>query len=71
MKFTLAELLGTCRKRANLAQDDAAEIADVSRQTISNWETGKRSPPVEKAIALLDRYGVPNDERRGLMDGTP
>ncbi|MDM7475166.1 helix-turn-helix transcriptional regulator, partial [Lactococcus lactis] len=35
------------RKIYNLSQDDLSEKLFVSRQTISNWETGKTYPDIQ------------------------
>jgi len=67
----LGKFMSKWRRFSGLSQDAAAKVVDVSRQTISGWETGKRSPPLDDVRALLDRYGTPNDERRGLLDGSP
>ena len=67
----LGKFMSKWRRFAGLSQDGAAKVAGVSRQTISNWERGKSPPPIDAVITLLDRYGVPNDARRGLLDGSP
>ena len=38
------------RNGAELTQDQAAEKIMVSRQTISNWETGKTMPDIASVI---------------------
>ena len=46
--------LSLLRKRANLTQDDLAEKLHVTRQAVSNWETGKCQPDVETLTALSE-----------------
>lgn len=46
----------------HLTQEKVTELMQVSRQTISNWETGKSYPDVINAIALSDLYHVSLDE---------
>lgn len=40
------------RKRANLTQEQMAEKLHVTRQAVSNWETGKCQPDIETLTAL-------------------
>lgn len=44
--------LAALRKRANLTQEQMAEKLHVTRQAVSNWETGKCQPDVETLTAL-------------------
>lgn len=46
----------------NLSQDDLAEIVYVSRQTISNWETGKSYPDLKSLLLMSDYFDVSLDE---------
>lgn len=36
----IGEKIKMARIKANLTQEQVAEVLNVSRQTISNWETG-------------------------------
>lgn len=49
------------RNRAGLSQDDAARIAGLTRATIQNAETGRRSPSGRVLAALARVYGVSMD----------
>ena len=62
----LKETLQCCRKRQGLSQIELAEALDVSRQTISKWETGTALPSAENLLALSRLYGVPVD---ALLNG--
>ena len=44
------------RKRAGYTQE---EVADVTKSSISHWESGKVSPSNDKLYALSKLYGVP------------
>ena len=57
----LKETLHHYRKRQGLSQIELAEALDVSRQTISKWETGTALPSAENLLALSKLYGVPVD----------
>ena len=50
------------RNGAELTQDQAAEKIMVSRQTISNWETGKTMPDIASVIKMSDLYHISLDE---------
>ena len=49
------------RGELGLSQDALAEKIYVSRQTISNWETGKNYPDVNSLIRMSDLFGVSVD----------
>lgn len=55
----------TCR---HLTQDDLAQTVHTTRQTISNYETGRSRPDVETLQRLADALGV---ELTELLDGEP
>jgi len=64
--MSICEVLKQARAEADLSQEAAAEKVGVSRQTMSNWETGKSYPDIVSVIALSDAYGVSLDS---LMKG--
>ena len=49
------------RKDNNLTQDDLAEKYYVTRQTISNWETGKSYPDLETLVKISDDFNISLD----------
>ncbi|CAM3731334.1 helix-turn-helix transcriptional regulator [Erysipelothrix urinaevulpis] len=53
------------RKKSGLTQEDLAERMEVSRQTISNWETGVAQPTLDKAIEISELFSVSIDELIG------
>ena len=57
----LKESLSFYRKEQGLSQVELAEALDVSRQTISKWETGAALPSAENLLALSRLYGVTVD----------
>ena len=64
--MNICEILKQSRVDAELSQEAAAEKIGVSRQTMSNWETGKSYPDIASVIAMSDVYGVSLDS---LMKG--
>ena len=68
----LNEKLISLRKQNKLTQAQVAETLDVSRQAISNWETGAVLPSTDNLIALSRLYQVPLDHLlNGDTDLTP
>lgn len=49
------------RLASNLSQEDLAEKVFVTRQTISNWETGKNYPDLNSLVRLSTLFGVSLD----------
>ena len=49
------------RKRDKITQEELAEKLQVSRQSVSKWETSEAYPETEKIIALCDIFGVTMD----------
>lgn len=58
----LANQIRQHRIECGLSQDELAKIIFVSRQTISNWETGKNLPDVQSLVLLGDVFDIPADE---------
>lgn len=58
----LYERLYELRRKAGITQSDAAEALDVSRQTISKWETGIAAPGRDKLLTISKLYGVSLDD---------
>ena len=50
------------RKYHNLSQEELAEKINVSRQTLSKYETGESLPDIEKCKSLADVFGVSVDD---------
>ena len=50
------------RKSKNLSQEELADKLNVTRQTISKWETGQSTPDFDKIIPLCEIYGISADE---------
>ena len=55
----LNEKLLSLRKKNKLTQAQVSETLDVSRQAISNWETGAVLPSTDNLLALSQLYQVP------------
>ncbi len=60
--MAFAENLYYLRKKNRITQEDLADSLDVSRQSVSKWETGEAYPETEKLIALCDKFNVSLDD---------
>ncbi len=58
----LNEKLYELRKNNNWSQEELAEKMDVSRQTVSKWESGKTIPELNKLVKLSEIYKITLDE---------
>lgn len=60
--MTLADKILELRTGRGLSQGDLAEELEVSRQSVSKWETGQAVPELDKIIKLADLFGVSVDQ---------
>jgi transcriptional regulator with XRE-family HTH domain len=60
-KMILAEKLYQLRTRSGLSQEELAEKMNVSRQSISKWESANSIPSMDKIVELSKIYGVSTD----------
>lgn len=64
--MNIAKNLQYLRKRDKITQEDLAEKLNVSRQSVSKWETGEAYPETEKLLTICQLFDVSLD---GLMRG--
>ena len=57
----LADKISELRRSNNLSQEELAEKMDVSRQSVSKWESGNSIPDLNKIIKLSEIFGVSTD----------
>lgn len=58
----LGTTISRLRTERNMSQGDLAEALDVSRQSISKWETNASVPELDKLVKLSRLFGVSLDE---------
>ncbi len=58
----LSEKLYELRKNNNWSQEELAERMEVSRQTVSKWESGNAIPELNKLVKLSEIYKITLDE---------
>ena len=59
--MNFSEKIICLRKSNNLTQEQLAEKLDVSRQSVSKWETDQAIPEVDKLISLSKTFNVTID----------
>lgn len=60
--MSFADNLQYLRKKNKITQEELAEELNVSRQSVSKWETGDAYPETEKLILLCDKFDVTMDD---------
>ena len=60
--MTIAEKIKQLRKDNNMTQEDLAEKLNVSRQTISKWETNISIPDADNIVAISKLFNITTDE---------
>lgn len=60
--MSFGEQLQLLRRINNLTQEEFAEQLQVSRQSVSKWESSKGYPEIEKILYICNNYGVTMDE---------
>ena len=58
----LGQTLKDIRKVYNLTQEGFAELFNVTRQTVSNWENEKSYPDLLTLIAISDKFNISLDK---------
>ena len=56
------------RTKQRMSQGDLADALEVSRQSVSKWETGSAVPELDKLIKMSKLFGISLDE---LVNGKP
>jgi len=56
------------RTKNNLSQEQLAHALNISRQSISKWETGENLPSIDNLISLSGLLDISLDE---LVTGEP
>lgn len=62
----IGEFLREFRKEKGLTQEQLAEQFNISRRSVSRWETGSNLPDLDILIEMADYYGV---ELKEILNG--
>ena len=60
--MTLGENIVRLRTQKNWSQGDLADALEISRQSVSKWETDASIPELDKLLKLSELFGVTLDE---------
>ena len=60
--MNLSENLKKIRKENNLSQEQLAEKLNVSRQSVSKWESGQAYPEMDKVLQICQLFSVSVDD---------
>ena len=60
--MTIGEKIAKFRVERGYSQEQLAEFAEVSRQSVSKWEMGRALPQIDKLSRLCELFGVSADE---------
>ena len=58
----IADKIKKLRKDNNMTQEDLADKLNVSRQTISKWETNITIPDADNIVAICKLFNITTDE---------
>lgn len=61
LKNEIGSKLKELRKTKKLSQDDVANGTGICRSSLSNYETGRRTPALNQLVILANYYGVTLD----------
>lgn len=64
----LGNKLRELRKLHGHTQDYVASVLDVTRQTYSHYETGKRTPCSEVLFVLAGLYKISEEDRKEIIE---
>ncbi len=65
--MSLGERLYELRKKKGLSQEEVAEKLNVTRQSVSKWETDESKPDFDKIIPICELFEISSNE---LLSGT-
>ncbi len=60
--MSIGKKLYELRKKKGLSQEEVADTLNVSRQTVSKWETDQSMPEFDKIVPLCELYSISADE---------
>lgn len=66
--MNLGEKLYNLRKNKNLSQEEVADKLNVTRQSVSKWETGESKPDIDKIIPICELFDISTNELLGIED---
>lgn len=60
--MSFSEKLQALRKANKMSQEKLADLLDVTRQSVSKWETGQTYPEMDKLLAMCKIFKCSLDD---------
>src|SRR6056297_686932 len=60
--MNLGEKILEMRTKANMSQGNLADVLNVSRQSVSKWETNSSTPELDKLLKMSEIFNISIDE---------
>lgn len=60
--MNINEKISLLRKKEGLSQEGLAEKLNITRQTVSNWESGQTTPDISQAKAISQIFKISLDD---------
>ena len=60
--MSLGENIVALRKKRGLTQEKLAEVFEVSRQSVTKWESGECIPNIELVCRIAEYFNITVDE---------
>ncbi|MGL5436627.1 MAG: helix-turn-helix transcriptional regulator [Lachnospiraceae bacterium] len=60
--MVINKTLATLRAEKNMSQRDLAKTLNIQPGTIGMYESGKRNPPLSRAIEIAKLFNIPVEE---------
>jgi transcriptional regulator with XRE-family HTH domain len=68
MSDSIGAILRAARERGGKTQAEIARRVRVKRPTVSAWEAGTCNPLMKRLPAVVEAYGMNDDERRRVRE---
>ena len=60
--MNIAEKIAHLRIANNISQEKLASLLNVSRQSVSKWESGENLPQIDKVMELCEIFKISADD---------
>ena len=60
--MSLGQILMELRKEKHLSQEEVADQLNVTRQSVSKWETDQSTPDFDKILPICELFGITTEE---------
>ena len=68
--MSLGQRLMKLRKEKHLSQEEVADQLNVTRQSVSKWETDQSTPDFDKILPICELFGITTEKSKVLKKKT-